>query len=314
MGFSLVKKGGVSDELMESFYHRAKQAGDFGTTRGRAESSKYDTIALVTKSEVVGTADLISTGAETILRGCYILPDYRGDLEAYGKSAFEHMAGVRLNRTDKPARTSATTDHGATQHFYNKFDFSPYEFEPSRSSQKRPHVIMAEPHEKRRFDRELYAPEAVRDFIDHVASDFDQEAQLNEGEFNGVELNYMENVFAEGHEFFKVAEGDQRLRPAINEIADKKQDSANTTVRIDSEIPSSYDLVNELLEQDFRPSGYKPAIEGSQASQTSSIIMSYSNEPMNADLIPEVEEFLEAGGWGLHMIELGDRSSEFKIF
>jgi len=242
-----------------------------------------------------------------------MLPVYRGELEIDGKSAFEHMAGARLNMTDRPARTSATTDHGATQHVYSKFDFSPYEFELPRQSNERFHITMAEPHEKRRFDRELYAPETIREFIDQVASGFDQDVEPNEGEYNGVELNYIEDVFAEGYEFFKVTEGDQRLESVIDGIADKKRDSINVTVRLDSEILSSYEVINELLGENFRPSGYKPFIENSQMSQTSRIHMSYSNEPMRAELIPETEKFLEAGGWNLERLEQGDKSSEFRI-
>lgn len=315
MSFSLVEKQGVPEELMAEFYEEGGNQDNFGTTEYRAESSQYDTIALVVDQKVVGTADLLYPDEEASLGGCYILPDYRGELEMDGKSAFEHMAGVRLNSTDRPARTSATTDHGATQHVYSKFNFSPYEFELPRNPHERPHITIAEPHEKRRFDREVYAPEEIRGFVDHVASNFDQEAELNEGEYTGVEVKYMEDVYDEGYEFFKVSEGNQELQPAINEIMDKKQDSANVDVRIDSEIPSSYDVVNELLEEDFRPSGYEPFIEGSEMSQTSRIHMSYSNEvPMRAELIPEVEAFLEAGGWGLQRIEQGGKAPEFKIF
>jgi hypothetical protein len=315
MDFSLVEKQGVPDELMAEFYEKGGVLDNFGTTKYRAESDQYDTLALVVDQEVVGTADLLYPDEEASLGGCYILPDYREKLNVEGKSAFEHMAGVRLNMTDRPAKTSATTDHGATQHVYNKFDFSPYEFELPRQPHERSHITMAEPHEKRRFDREIYAPEAIREFVDHVASNFGQEVELDEGDYTGVEVNYMEDVFAEGYEFFKVSEGDQRLKSAISDIAHKKQGSTNVTVRIDSEVPSSYEVINELLEEDFRPSGYNPFIEGSQMSQTSRIHMSYSNELMHADLIPETKEFLKDGGWGVQMIEQRDgSSSEFKIF
>lgn len=315
MEFSLVERQGVPDELMADFYEKGGKQNNFGTTEYRAESDQYDTMALVVDQKVVGTADLLYPDEEASMGGCYILPDYRGKLEINGKSAFEHMAGSRLNSTDRPARTSATTDHGATQHVYSKFDFSPYEFELPRNPQERPHIAMAEPHEKRRFDRELYAPEAIKDFIDHVTSRFDQEAELNEGEYDGVEINYMENVFDEGYEFFKVCEGDQRLQTAISEVMDRKPGSANITIQIDSEISSSYDIINELLEEDFRPSGYEPVIQGSQMSQSSSVHMSYSSEPMHAELIPETEAFLEAGGWGVQMIGQRDgSSSEFKIY
>lgn len=314
MDFSLVEKQGVPDKLMDEFYEKGGNQDNFGTTEYRAESDQYDTLALVVDQEVVGTADLLYPDEEASLGGCYVLPDYRGELRIDGKSAFEHMAGARLNMTGRPARTSATTDHGATQHVYKKFDFSPYEFELPRQQHERPHITIAEPHEKRRFDRDLYVPEELTEFIDHVASGFDQEAELNEGGYTGVEVNYMEDVFAEGYEFFKVSDGDQGLESAIKDIADKKQGSTNVTVRVDSENPSSHDVIEELLEEDFRPSAYKPLIEDSQMAQTSNICMSYSNEPMHAELIPETKEFLEAGGWGVQMIESGDRSSEFKIF
>lgn len=313
MEFSLVEKQSVSEELMDEFYEGGSETGDFGTTEYRAESDQYDTLALVVDEKVVGTADLLYPDEEASLGGCYILPDYREKLDIDEKSAFEHMAAARLNMTDRPARTSATTDHGATQHVYSKFDFSPYEFELPRQPTEKPHITIAEPHEKRRFDRELFVPESIRGFISKVTSGFDQEAEFNEGRYSGVEVNYMDNVFAEGYEFFKVSEGEQSLGSAIDDVASKKQSSNNVTVRIDSEIPSSYDFINELLEEDFRPTGYNPVIEDSQMSQGSRIHMSYSSEPMCAELIPETEAFLESGGWNLEKLDQKDKSSKFRI-
>lgn len=313
MKFSLVEKQGIPNDVMADFYERGKNKDDFGTTQYRADSNQYDTLAIVAGQEVAGTADLLYPDGESSLAGCYILPDYREKLEMNGKSAFEHAAAARLDRTDRPARTSATTEHGKTQHIYSKFDFLPYEFELPRSPWGSSHINIAEPHGKRRFDRELYAPENVRDFVNSVAERFDQKPEFREGEYDGAEVNYMENVFDEGYEFFRIKEGNQELESVVGKINEKKKEAVNVAVETDPEIPSTDQVIAELSSEEFLPTAYKPAIEGSQMSQSSRFCIGYSSEPIRAELIPENRKFLEDAGWELELLKEGNKSSEFEI-
>lgn len=313
MEFSIVEKSGVPEELLNEFYEEGKNKGNFGTTEYRANSEQYDTLALVADNKVVGTADTLYPDQEASMAGCYILPEYRGRLEMHGKSAFEHLAKARIEETDRPLRTLATTNHGATQHVYSKFDFTPYEFELPSDEWQAPHVKIAQPHEKRRFDRQIFAPDSISDFVNHVASSFDQRTEMVEGDYTGVEVNYMPNVFDDDYEFFKVREGNQPLSDAIGDIMDKKQDAVNATVRVDPEHPSSYEFIDELLNEGFRPLGYAPVIEDSELSQTSNLHFGYSNEPMRSELIPETQSFMEVAGWELEPLEEKDNSTEFRV-
>lgn len=308
-----MEREGVPEELMNRFYSLGEEAGDFGTTRARAESDKYDTIALVVDQEVAGSADVINCDGEVEMQGCYILPEYRGKLKRNGRSAFEHMAAARLNRTDLPVRTSATTAHGKTQHVYNKLGFSPYELKLPDSENDKTHVMMADKHKYRRFDRELYMPDSIEGFLEYVSTGFDQEIKLREGSYDGIEISSSGVELEQNHSLFEAGSGDQSLDTVVNQILGAKQGSANLRVDVQAEDPSAYELTSELLENEFIPSAFKPIVKGGQKRQSVVVQLAYSSEPIEAELIPETRDFLGEAGWNIETINRKEKSEEVRL-
>lgn len=313
MDFSLVEWQGIPEKLMNRFYECGNKAGDFGTTKSRAESSKYNTIALIVDQEVVGSADLLSHSQEVELHGCYILPEYRGKLQKNGKSAFEHMAVARLERTELPARTLATTAHGKTQHVYDNLGFSPYKFELPDSEDANAYVLMADQHENRRFYQEVYAPESVRDFVDYVSEVFGQEADLREGRYRGAEVDFVQDASTDSYSLFRVEKGDQNLENAVNQVLESKEDSMNVEVDVDTGDPFAYRFIDELVEEGFSPTAFKPVVKGVQGSQNPEVHLGCCSKSMDVELVPETREFLEVAGWDLELINRRELSNEFRV-
>lgn len=313
MDFTLVERQGIPERLMDWFYKRGIEAGDFGTTQSRSESNSYDTIALIVDKEVVGSADLLCRNQESELHGCYILPEYRGELEKNGKSAFEHMAGARLERTELPAKTLATTAHGKTQHMYDKLGFSPYKFELPESTDNRAHIVMADQHENRRFDQKAYVSESIRDFVNYVSEAFDQETDLRKGRYKGASVEFVEDTSAENYSLFRVEKGNQSLEKAVNQVLECREDSGDIRVDIDVGDPFAYRFIDGLVEGDFTPTAFKPVVKDCQSSQDPEVQLAYFDEPLEAELVPEAREFLKAAGWNLEIIDREELSNKVRI-
>lgn len=313
MEFSLVEKEGVPDELMKDFYNQGGEAGNFGTTERKAESSEYDTLVLVTDQEVVGSADLLVYDNEAKLHGCYILPEYREKLEKNGKSAFENMAAARLGKTDLPTKISATIEHGKTQHVYDKLGFSPYKFKLPKSEYDSGHIMMADRHEDRRFDYEIYVPDSVRDFVNHISEAFGQETGFREGEYRGIDVSFIEDMSEENYSSFKVEDGSESLKAAVNQILEAKEEDVNVRVDVDASDSSAYRFVSELMDEDFTPTAFEPVIETSRIFESPIIQLAYSGEPIEAEIVPETAEFLKAAGWDLKVVNRDEKSEKVKI-
>jgi hypothetical protein len=305
MSFSIVEKSEVPSDLMDEFYEEGGDRNDFGTTRYRAESDKYDTYVILKhnsgEKSVVGTSDLLEPNEESKMGGCYILPDSRG-LSKEGKSAFEHAAERKVRESSYPVSVSATASHGASQHVYEeKFGFKPLEVELPRSDQDPLHVKMIDEDSRRNFSSNLYAPEEFENLVNYLNQEFDADLSLDSSDQEAVSIDNMENVNESGYGFIKLGEGESTQEDLVNTLHEVMEGSVNATVEVDASNPSSYTTLETLLEEDFKPLGYRPENQGSQYSPEPKILMGYTEEPIEAELTEKSTEFLEKMDWDVEV-------------
>jgi hypothetical protein len=309
MEFRLVERDGVPKEVMREFYDHGREASDFGEIKSRAESNHYETIVLAINQNVVGSSNIICYDGEAYLEGCYILPEYREELRENGKSAFEHMARARYEKVDLPAKTSATTEHGKTQHIYDKLDFSPYKFKLPKAENNSAYIIMADNHELRSFNHEMYVPDSIKDFVKYVSEGFNEEPDCKEGDYSGAAVESKSSESCR----FKLYEGDQSLENALNQVLRAKKDNRSVKIDLDVGNSSAYAFISELLSEDFNPTAVEPVVEGSKKSQSPVLQLAYHDDSIEAELIPETREFLKKAGWTIETKEAKENSEDVEI-
>ncbi|EGQ43035.1 MAG: hypothetical protein J07AB43_10240 [Candidatus Nanosalina sp. J07AB43] len=308
MSFEIQSDQEVDSIRVEAFLDQCEGYDDFGTTRYRVNEDAYDTLFVVKDGKVVGEADKLTHEDSVTLAGCYIDPGYRGELRKNGKSAFELLAEERTDNY-KSAKTDATTDHGKTQHVYDKLDFSPYSLNPSQHPTNDSTITMISGHDEL---GEVYVPEAARDFTDRLAKENNFGIEYAEGFYSGADVVDVGSPSSSSAKYSigKVEPGDQELIEALEAIDGVIRDESRfDETRLNMNNPSTQEVGQVLMQQGFNVSGLSPGV----GDRDPYLHLADLNFEPEMELTPEVNRFLDSTGLNNKLLQEGKKSHSVTV-